>query len=155
MEKIAGEDQKHSAIVLIFFQNPIFKKFIKAMFDSISKQLNLRGFARHIFLCADQSEAKCCPKDAGLQSWNYLKSRLRELGLDGSRASIFRTKANCLRVCLRGPIAVIYPEATWYHSCTPHNLERIIASHLLKGEIVKDLLIAENRCIEKRRNSPL
>lgn len=125
------------------------------LMNSNLMKLNLMKLRRHIFLCADQSEAKCCTKEAGIESWNHLKSRLAKLGNDEMRASIFRTKANCLRVCLRGPIAVIYPEATWYHSCSPQNLDRIIEQHLIKGEVVKDLLIAENTCFAKSKNSPL
>jgi (2Fe-2S) ferredoxin len=123
-------------------------KLAKNALAACVQSLGINQIQRHIFLCADQTKPLCCSKEASLEAWEYLKRRLKELKLDQPTDTqptcIFRTKANCLRVCTDGPIMLVYPDGVWYRNATPEVIERILQEHIISNKVVEEYAIVIN-----------
>ena len=109
--------------------------------EAAAASFGVGHLSKHMFLCAGPD---CVSSDDGLVAWDYLKRRMKELGISGPDGPDYRTRCNCLRICTGGPVGVVYPDGTWYRNLTPENIERVIQEHLINGRIVEDLCFARN-----------
>lgn len=109
----------------------------------VAEKLKIGAFHRHVFLCIGDS---CCTSEAGQAAWEVLKKELkdRNLSLAEGPAACYRTKVQCLRVCSSGPIAVVYPEGTWYSGLTAERIPRFVQEHLVDGRPIEEWIFARN-----------
>ncbi|MEZ5355791.1 MAG: (2Fe-2S) ferredoxin domain-containing protein [Bryobacteraceae bacterium] len=117
---------------------------VASALERVARGLGIGKIGRHIFLCADQTKPKCSTKEDSNLAWEHLKKRLAESGALTGSPCVYRSKANCLRVCEQGPIAVVYPEGVWYHSAQGEVLDRIIDEHLIGGQVVEEYAFARS-----------
>lgn len=109
------------------------------MIVDIAKQRHISTQRQHLLLC---TAGKCASASESEESWRYLKRRIHELSLMDVEGGVYRSKVDCLRVCKKGPIMVSYPDGTWYHSCTPEVIEKILQKHVLEGIPVEEYRFA-------------
>ncbi len=115
------------------------------MSESLKNKALEKGYGslrRHIFLCTGES---CSPRENNLRLWEYLKNRLRDVEPETGKATVARSKTECLRLCAGGPLALVYPEGVLYHDLNEEKIDQIIERHLLGGEPVTEAILLDMR----------
>lgn len=99
-------------------------------------------FARHIFFCTNQRKEgeSCCAAQGALAAFDHCKRRVKEADLSGV-GKVRVNKAGCLDRCAQGPVAVVYPEGVWYTYVDQQDIDEIVDSHLINGQVVERLLV--------------
>ena len=111
--------------------------------QAAARTLKIGGYARHVLLCIGDA---CCTPEEGVAAWEALKRELkdRNLSLSEGPHACYRSKVQCLRVCASGPIAVVYPEGTWYAGMTAEKIPSFVESHLLNEHPIEAMIFARN-----------
>lgn len=104
-------------------------------------------FDKHVFFCTNQREdgGDCCNHYGAKKARDYMKNKVKELGLDLGLANqqnrIRINTAGCMDRCDEGPVIVVYPEGIWYTFKNDQDLDEIVIEHLQHGRPVERLKI--------------
>lgn len=89
----------------------------------------------HVFVCQNQRPdghpRGCCLSKGSDKILNYMKARVKELGIQNIRIN----KAGCLDQCENGPAIVIYPQGAWLTIKTCEEAEQAIQSYFVEKAI--------------------
>lgn len=101
-------------------------------------------YRHHLFFCTNQRDdgSPCCQDFNARQARDYVKTKIKELGLHGPGVCRVNT-AGCLDRCAEGPVIVVYPEAVWYTYVDHEDLDEIIEKHIKTGEVVERLRLPD------------
>ncbi len=110
---------------------------------AVASTLKIGHYHRHVLLCIGDA---CCTAEAGAAAWDALKRELkdRNLSLATGPQACYRSKVQCLRVCQDGPIAVVYPEGTWYAGLTAEKVPEFVEQHLVNNTPIESMIFARN-----------
>jgi (2Fe-2S) ferredoxin len=99
-------------------------------------------YERHIFFCLNERKngENCCVQHQAQQSFDRCKLLVKQAGLSGP-GQVRVNKAGCLDRCAGGPVAVVYPEGTWYSYVDQDDIDEIVETHLKNGQVVQRLLL--------------
>ena len=99
-------------------------------------------YRHHIFFCLNQraGQETCCAGHGAQAGYEHCKSRIKGAGLAGP-GGVRVNKAGCLDRCAGGPVAVVYPDETWYTYVDQSDIDEIVDSHLVQGKVVQRLVL--------------
>jgi (2Fe-2S) ferredoxin len=100
-------------------------------------------YDKHVFFCTNQRDdgEDCCGNHGAQKARDYVKSKVKELGISSRQNSIRINSAGCMNRCDEGPVVVVYPEGIWYTFKDERDLDEIIEEHLKNGRVVERLKI--------------
>ena len=101
-------------------------------------------YERHLFFCTNErkpgAKRPSCNQCDATRMRGYAKKLSKKLGIAGQDGVRVNT-AGCMDRCEEGPVCVVYPDGVWYTYVDEEDIDEIVESHLVNGEIVERLRI--------------